>query len=210
MRSPALALVGCLVACGSSGSTDHDKTSGESAAKPDDKQPKGEATSATTAPAGPARPMVKKPLDTHPLPALAKDPGGATGKPIWSTGFGGLGVDAARDIAVAPSGDSYVVGVFDGEMIAGTTKIKAAGDGTKSDAFLVHLGGTVGDGAAFGRKVKGVKIYAEDAADYLEDLLRRYRARRGDDDTFSTFVNGLDADELVRFAEPASAGVELR
>jgi len=83
-------------------------------------------------------------------------------------------------------------------------------DGTKSDAFLVHLGGTVGDGAAFGRKVKGVKIYAEDAADYLEDLLRRYRARRGDDDTFSTFVNGLDADELVRFAEPASAGVELR
>ena len=83
-------------------------------------------------------------------------------------------------------------------------------DGTKSDAFLVHLGGTVGDGAAFGRKVKGVKIYAEDAADYLEDLLRRYRARRGDDDTFSTFVNRLDADELVRFAEPASAGVELR
>jgi sulfite reductase (ferredoxin) len=83
-------------------------------------------------------------------------------------------------------------------------------DGTKSDAFLVHLGGTVGDGAAFGRKVKGVKIYAEDAADYLEDLLRRYRARRGGDDTFSTFVNRLDTDELVRFAEPASAGVELR
>jgi len=83
-------------------------------------------------------------------------------------------------------------------------------DGTKSDAFLVHLGGTVGEGAAFGRKVKGVKIYAEDAADYLEDLLGRYRARRGDDDTFSTFVNRLDPDELARFAEPASAGVELR
>ena len=49
-------------------------------------------------------------------------------------------------------------------------------DGTKSDAFLVHLGGTMGEGAAFGRKVKGVKIYAEDAADYLELLLRRYLA----------------------------------
>ena len=47
-------------------------------------------------------------------------------------------------------------------------------DGTKSDAFLVHLGGTMGEGAAFGRKVRGVKIYAEDAADYLELLLRRY------------------------------------
>ena len=44
-------------------------------------------------------------------------------------------------------------------------------DGTKSDAFLVHLGGTMGEGAAFGRKVKGVKVYAEDAADYLELLL---------------------------------------
>jgi sulfite reductase (ferredoxin) len=79
-------------------------------------------------------------------------------------------------------------------------------DGTKSDAFLVHLGGTAGDEAAFGRKVKGVKIYAEDAADYIEELLRRYRARRGGDETFSTFVNRLDAEALVRFAEPAPTG----
>ena len=75
-------------------------------------------------------------------------------------------------------------------------------DGTKSDAFLVHLGGTMGDGATFGRKVRGVKIYAEDAADYVELLLRRYGQQRNADDTFSTFVNGLDADALARFAEP--------
>jgi sulfite reductase (ferredoxin) len=83
-------------------------------------------------------------------------------------------------------------------------------DGTKSDAFLVHLGGTMGEGAAFGRKVKAVKIYAEDAADYVEALLRRYRSRRADDDTFSTFVDRLDADGLVRFAMPATVGGELR
>ncbi len=83
-------------------------------------------------------------------------------------------------------------------------------DGTKSDAFLVHLGGTMGEGAAFGRKVKGVKIYAEDTADYVEALLRRYRSRRADDDTFSTFVDRLDADALVRFATPATVGGELR
>ena len=47
-------------------------------------------------------------------------------------------------------------------------------DGTRSDAFLVHLGGTMGEDAAFGRKVKGVKIYAEDAADYVEAAARRY------------------------------------
>ncbi len=83
-------------------------------------------------------------------------------------------------------------------------------DGTKSDAFLVHLGGTMGEGAAFGRKVKGVKIYAEDAADYLELLLTRYLSTRGAGDTFGSFVNGLDAEGLARFAEPQAAYGELR
>jgi sulfite reductase (ferredoxin) len=81
-------------------------------------------------------------------------------------------------------------------------------DGTKSDAFLVHLGGGMGDGSGFGRKVKGVKVYAEDAADYVEALLRRYLQRRGAGDSFASYVNGLDADGLARFAAPAQkAGV---
>jgi sulfite reductase (ferredoxin) len=77
-------------------------------------------------------------------------------------------------------------------------------DGTRSDAFLVHLGGTLGEGATFGRKVRGVKIYAEDAADYVELLLRRYERQRGAGDTFSSFVNALDADALARFAAPSN------
>jgi len=72
-------------------------------------------------------------------------------------------------------------------------------DGTKSDAFLVHLGGTLGDGGGFGRKVRGVKIFAEDSADYVETLVRRYLRRRADGDTFSSFVRGLPDDELTRF-----------
>ena len=76
-------------------------------------------------------------------------------------------------------------------------------DGTRSDAFLVHLGGTMGsDDAAFGRKVKGVKIYAEDAADYVETLVRRYLRDRDGERSFSSFVRALDADGLARFAEP--------
>ncbi len=82
-------------------------------------------------------------------------------------------------------------------------------DGTKSDAFLVHLGGTVGDGidgeggASFGRKVKGVRVFAEDAADYVETLVKRYRARRGADrPNFTEFVRGMDDDELTVFATP--------
>jgi sulfite reductase (ferredoxin) len=74
-------------------------------------------------------------------------------------------------------------------------------DGTKSDAFLVHLGGTLDDDdGGFGRKVRGVKIFAEDSADYVETLVRRYLRRRGDGDTFSSFVRGLSDDELARFA----------
>jgi sulfite reductase (ferredoxin) len=83
-------------------------------------------------------------------------------------------------------------------------------DGTRSDAFLVHLGGTMGDDGAFGRKVKGVKIYAEDAADYLEELVRRYLRARADGDTFSSFVNRLDAEGLARFAAPLERVGELR
>lgn len=75
-------------------------------------------------------------------------------------------------------------------------------DGTKSDAFLVHLGGGMGEGAGFGRKVKGVKIYAEDAADYVEALVRRYQTRRNGHRDFGTFVHGLSDEELAAFAAP--------
>ncbi len=76
-------------------------------------------------------------------------------------------------------------------------------DGTKSDAFLVHLGGGMGDGESFGRKVKGVRIFAEDAADYVETLVKRYRARRGPEAPgFTEFVRGLDDVELTAFADP--------
>jgi sulfite reductase (ferredoxin) len=76
-------------------------------------------------------------------------------------------------------------------------------DGTKSDAFLVHLGGGMGDDAGFGRKVKGVRVFAEDSADYVENLVKRYRARRGPEEpSFTEFVRGMDDDELTAFATP--------
>ena len=73
-------------------------------------------------------------------------------------------------------------------------------DGTRSDAFLIHLGGGMGEGAALGRKVKGVKIFAEDSADYLELLLTRYQQQRGTHTSFGAFVNatGRRAARAVR------------
>src|SRR5262250_1406925 len=74
---------------------------------------------------------IKRPIDKTPLPGLARDRGGATGKPLWATGFGGLGIDAPRAIAIAPGGDSYVVGYFDGEIDLGPAGKHRAADNDK-------------------------------------------------------------------------------
>jgi sulfite reductase (ferredoxin) len=75
-------------------------------------------------------------------------------------------------------------------------------DGTKSEAFLVHLGGHLGRDPSLARKAKGVRIFAEDAADYVETLLRRYRHRRKGHANFTEFVASLGDEELARFAQP--------
>jgi len=73
---------------------------------------------------------------------------------------------------------------------------------TKSDGYLVHLGGHLGEGHAFGRKAKGVRVYGEDLAGYVETLLRRYLVRRNGHKTFSDYVNSLSDEELATFAAP--------
>ncbi len=90
-------------------------------------------------------PIVKRPVETKPLPALAADPGGATGKPLWATSFGGLGIDAPRDVALAANGDVYVAGYFDGTIDFGGTIGKRTAPVAKptdktADAYLVKLG----------------------------------------------------------------------
>jgi hypothetical protein len=101
--------------------------------------------------------QVKQPVDKTPLPALAADTGGATGKPLWATGFGGLGIDAPRGVATA-GGDIYVVGYFDGETDLGPAGKHAATPNAKdpkktgSDAYLVKLNadGAIAWGKTFG------------------------------------------------------------
>jgi sulfite reductase (ferredoxin) len=118
--------------------------------------------------------------------------------------------DFDEDVRIHVNGCPNSCARFQVADIGLMSALQARPDGTKSDAFLIHLGGTMGEGASFGRKVKGVKIYAEDAADYLELLLRRYRQQKTEGDSFTGFVNALDADELARFAAPTVAHGELR
>jgi sulfite reductase (ferredoxin) len=57
-------------------------------------------------------------------------------------------------------------------------------NGTKVDGFLVHVGGHLGDDHSFGAKVKGVKVPANELADYLERILRNYTRSRLEGERF--------------------------
>ena len=77
----------------------------------------------------------------------------------------------------------------------------------KTEAFLVHLGGHLGVGRAFGRKVRGVKVPASELGPYVEALIGRYRARRAEGESFASFIARLDDEQMRDFAaRPALQG----
>jgi len=70
-------------------------------------------------------------------------------------------------------------------------------DGTKIDAYQVHLGGRLGDDHRFGRKIRGLKVPAYELADYVERLLRRFSATRLPGESFSDWSDRA-ADEWLK------------
>jgi sulfite reductase (ferredoxin) len=64
--------------------------------------------------------------------------------------------------------------------------------GEQVEGFQVHLGGSLngGDGAdsGFGRKLRGLKATADELADYVERVLRRFEATRTPGETFAAWV----------------------
>jgi sulfite reductase (ferredoxin) len=78
---------------------------------------------------------------------------------------------------------------FKGMMMRG----KGGGD---VEGFQVHLGGQLGAETSFGRKFRGLRVSAEDAADYVERVLRGYVERRKGDESFADYVARADEDWL--------------
>ncbi|MBL8620000.1 MAG: hypothetical protein JNK64_01825 [Myxococcales bacterium] len=113
-----------------------------------------------------------------PLPALAADPGGATGDVTSITPFGGPRTDSTRAIAVTPDGGAVVAGYFEDTAKFGAIEKTGAG---KSDAFVAKLGP---DGAV--AWVTALGSPNEETADALAV---------GADGTI--VVGGLFSDELV-------------
>ncbi|MEA2432904.1 MAG: hypothetical protein QOG54_361 [Actinomycetota bacterium] len=78
----------------------------------------------------------------------------------------------------------------------------------KVEAFLVHLGGHLGQNHAFGKKVRGVKVLASEMGPYVETLIRRFRKLRKPDETFAEFVARLSPEEFLEFgAKPVFANL---
>jgi hypothetical protein len=124
----ALALLPLALACACS----KKKQEGPAAPAPEPASNAGGGSAQGAASATPPAP-----LPQAPLPPLAADPGGATGKPRWTVSFGGTGLDAPRGLAVDDNGDVFVAGLFSGEATLGALGTrKAAG---KTDALLMRL-----------------------------------------------------------------------
>ncbi len=73
-------------------------------------------------------------------------------------------------------------------------------DGNKVPGFQVHLGGGLAsqdrDEAGLGRTVRGLKVAADDIADYVERVARRYDADREGDETFAQWAHRADEEAL--------------
>jgi sulfite reductase (ferredoxin) len=61
------------------------------------------------------------------------------------------------------------------------------------EGFQIHLGGSIGgDDAAFGRKLRGLKVTSAGLPDYVERVLRNYSSDRGDGESFAAWVRRAD------------------
>lgn len=70
------------------------------------------------------------------------------------------------------------------------------GAGEKVEGFQVHLGGTIGEGANFGRKLRGHKVLSTELTDYVTRVVQHYVDQREDGETFRTWVARADEEGL--------------
>ena len=63
-------------------------------------------------------------------------------------------------------------------------------DGSRVQGFILHVGGRLGEGAAFGRRVASKAIPADDAATRSSAIVRAYRGERAPGMTFGEWADG--------------------
>ncbi|HEY3603472.1 MAG TPA: nitrite/sulfite reductase [Sporichthyaceae bacterium] len=68
--------------------------------------------------------------------------------------------------------------------------------GNTVEGYQVHLGGSLGLAAGFGRKVRGLKVTSADLEDYIERVLRRFLAQRQGEESFAAWTARADEADL--------------
>ncbi len=69
-------------------------------------------------------------------------------------------------------------------------------DGNDVEGFQVHLGGKLGQGASFGRTVRGLRLPADALPDYVQRVTSRFIEERDGEETFSAWAVRADEDAL--------------
>ena len=78
---------------------------------------------------------------------------------------------------------------FKGQMVVN-------GEGEKVEGFQVHLGGTIGEGANFGRKLRGHKVLSTELTDYVTRVVQHYVDHREEGEIFRQWVVRADEADL--------------
>lgn len=70
------------------------------------------------------------------------------------------------------------------------------GNGNQVEGYQVHLGGTLGLDAAFGRKLRQHKVTSEELGDYIERVVRNFVKNRNDGERFAQWAVRADEADL--------------
>ncbi|GMA87441.1 hypothetical protein GCM10025868_26910 [Angustibacter aerolatus] len=70
-------------------------------------------------------------------------------------------------------------------------------DGQQVEGFQVHLGGALGLDPGFGRKVRGLKVTADEPPDYVERVVRRFVDDREPGERFAQWAVRADEEALA-------------
>ncbi|MFH8344140.1 nitrite/sulfite reductase [Streptomyces sp. NPDC018045] len=70
-------------------------------------------------------------------------------------------------------------------------------DGNQVEGYQVHLGGALGLQAGFGRKVRGLKVTAEELPDYVERVLTRFQEQRAEGERFAAWAARAEESALT-------------
>jgi sulfite reductase (ferredoxin) len=69
-------------------------------------------------------------------------------------------------------------------------------DGNQVEGYQVHLGGALGLEPGFGRKVRGLKVTADELPDYIERVLKRFQAERREGERFAAWAGRAGEEAL--------------